>query len=62
MELLAIPLSPKIRGKWLVIPRRRESSKKKILRAAINTIILSCFAGIFNQLDSRLRGNDGSSE
>jgi hypothetical protein len=46
MELLAIPLSPKVRGKWLVIPRRRESSNKTT-RKADKARKLICFAGVF---------------
>ena len=32
---------------------------KTTLRAADKTLMLSCYAGIIYQLDSRLRGNDG---
>jgi len=38
-------------------PRRRESSEI-ILREADKTLLLARYAGIFYQLDSRLRGND----
>jgi hypothetical protein len=38
-------------------PRRRESSKI-IFREADKTLLLTRYAGIFYQLDSRLRGND----
>ena len=38
-------------------PRRRESSKKAF-RIADISMVLPRYAGLFNQLDSRLRGND----
>jgi hypothetical protein len=54
-----------VRGTWIrkiarVIPAQagiqqdKHSAKRSIL-------IVTCFAGIFDQLDSRLRGNDGLS-
>jgi hypothetical protein len=56
MKLLAIPLSQQA-GKWLVIPRKRESSKINTPRSGQHLILTSAKC-IFNHLDSRLRGND----
>jgi hypothetical protein len=53
MKLLAIPLSQQA-GKWLVIPRRRESNV--CIQHAFR--FGTCFARSFFLLDSRLRGND----
>jgi hypothetical protein len=43
MKLLAIPLSQQA-GKWLVIPRRRESSHEKTPEKQVNCIV-NKFAG-----------------
>jgi hypothetical protein len=53
MKLLAIPLSQQA-DKWLVIPRRWESSV--CIQHAFR--FCTCFARSFFLLDSRLRGND----
>jgi hypothetical protein len=48
---------PKVGGKWLDIPRRRESSSSKNACEAGQLHGFVRFAGCF-LLDSRLRGND----
>jgi hypothetical protein len=40
-------------------PRRRESSKNRQPAQRIKILVLTRYAGFFNHLDSRLRGNDG---
>jgi hypothetical protein len=43
-----------------VIPAKAGIQQKILLRAAINTFILSCFAGVINHLDTGLRRYDGT--
>ena len=45
-----------------VIPAQAGIQQRPIDRVADKTLKLSRFAGLLNQLDSRLRGNDGISQ